>query len=555
MRFGLTHKILSLVGFTVLLNALVAGIGLAGMNWIGGELEKIAEEDIPLSKVVTDVTIHQLEQAIRFERALATDELNDVAGLRQEFAELGGKVDQEIDDALHLARSMIEPQVTSGSSESQAGNVKLEHAAKVLETIRAEHDQYQHRAFEIIDELALGHRPAKTKITNLLELEEKLDHELEALARELQEFTLISARLAQQHEHSLFLWMFVLTLAGSIAAIAVSIWFVRRRIVAPLQNVAAALEGLGVGKTDIELKIESGDETGKLAGVFLTFKDILIQNRRMERDQAQQLSGIAEQLTKEVKSLKAGAAELSSDADTALEQSVHANTEGEESAASMETIASAAEELSASNREIREQVRKSHEAARQYAAHLKETNTIFENLSLSASRVGEVVGYIADIARQTNLLALNASIEAVRAGDAGKGFAVVAQEIKTLATQASQATEDISSQINDVQTASGQAVNTVRSIEASIGGSAEWTAAIASAIEEQDAAAAEIARSIDEAARYSAKVSQSLNAISQRTENTRDLALQVDMAADKLAQQGSTLEEQIAVLRNKNEAA
>ena len=126
-------------------------------------------------------------------------------------------------------------------------------------------------------------------------------------------------------------------------------------------------------------------------------------------------------------------------------------------------------------------------------------------LATAAQRIDEVVGFIRSIAGQTNLLALNATIEAARAGEAGRGFAVVASEVKALATQTAKATEEISSQIAEVQSAAKRAVDNVGAITTVMGEIDSFTATIASAVNQQNTAAAEITENIRQAAAGTAR--------------------------------------------------
>jgi methyl-accepting chemotaxis protein len=232
---------------------------------------------------------------------------------------------------------------------------------------------------------------------------------------------------------------------------------------------------------------------------------------------------------------------LSSIAQAAGTQSSEAATSAGETSANVQTVAEAASQLGDSVQAIQSQVQDATTTVQRASGMAVAANETIGALARAAQQIDEVVGFIRTIAGQTNLLALNATIEAARAGEAGRGFAVVASEVKALATQTAKATEEISAQIAEVQSATRQAVDNVGAITTIMGDIDSFTAALSAAVQQQNAAVSEIARSIGHAASGTASVARSIAGTAEATENTNRSADMVLATANDLSQQAAQL--------------
>jgi methyl-accepting chemotaxis protein len=236
---------------------------------------------------------------------------------------------------------------------------------------------------------------------------------------------------------------------------------------------------------------------------------------------------------------------LSSIAHAAGEQSVQTATTADATSANVQTVATSARQLGESVQAIKSRVNDAAAIVQRASGMAGVANDTIGALANSAQHIDEVVGFIRNIAGQTNLLALNATIEAARAGEAGRGFAVVASEVKALAIQTAKATEEISSQIAEVQSATKLAVDNVGAIAAIMGDIDTFTATIAAAVSEQNVATTEISQNIGQAAAGTASVAQSIAGTAAASEDTNRSADLVLATARELSNQAANLREAV----------
>ncbi|BDG70958.1 methyl-accepting chemotaxis protein [Roseomonas fluvialis] len=296
-----------------------------------------------------------------------------------------------------------------------------------------------------------------------------------------------------------------------------------------------------MGPEALDLNVSAlRDSQGNYVGAMLAWHRVTEQARLADTFEADigavvnSVAAAAARMQTSARSLTEAAAESGREALAVSEAGAQAN-------ADVQAVAAAAEEMAASVEEITRRVAEAADVARKAVSEAKATDTTVRGLSEAASRIGDVVRLIGEIAGQTNLLALNATIEAARAGEAGKGFAVVASEVKNLAGQTAKATEEIGRQIAEMQGATTQAVDAIRAIGTTVDRTSDIATAIAAAVEEQGATTREIARSAAQVAQATGTVAQKIEGIRSAAESTGGSASGVLEASGALAGDAETL--------------
>ena len=403
-----------------------------------------------------------------------------------------------------------------------------------------------------------------TKKINLMKtVEDRVAGDLQALSGGIQS----SAQTA-------FFTMSIITVVLLVVTILLVV-FIVRGITGPIGTMTDAMGKLSEGDKTVEIEgAERGDEIGHMAQAVQVFKDNMVKMDEMAEEQKKQeerqkeadlrseeekregmmkladsfeerVGGVVNSVASSSGQMKTNAQAMSATAEETTRQSTAVAAAAEQASANVQTVASAAEELSSSIEEVGRQVTDSATIAKSAVEEAAKTNSSVEGLAAAAGKIGEVVELINDIASQTNLLALNATIEAARAGDAGKGFAVVANEVKSLANQTAKATDEIGSQIGEIQSATNEAVGAIKGISETIGKINEISSAIATAVEEQGAATQEIARNVQQASAGTSDVSSNIGGVQEAANETGSSAGQVLEAASELSSQAEKLQTEV----------
>jgi methyl-accepting chemotaxis protein len=334
--------------------------------------------------------------------------------------------------------------------------------------------------------------------------------------------------------------------------------FIERRITSPARELAVAAEAVAAGDLSKQITdMGDEDEIGRLARAISA---MMLELRRLAtalNESAAETGSMTVEITSSSEEMAASAGQIAhTAADLSQQSAVMAGTI-QTLAASSEHLVGVASKLDAGAHEGVERNARLRALALENRARLDDSSrslatlsgdveasaAAIEQLASASEEVRTFVTLVQKLARQSKLLALNAAMEAARAGEHGHGFAVVAEEVRRLAAMSSDAAERTERVVGEVlrgvaqsRTSSGRTVETVRTVR--------------DATEQGSQSFGQIERAVAEADAWTASIENAVTATGSLVREMRgkldSLAAGTDSFAAAMEQVAASSEEQSA---------
>ena len=413
------HIILGLGLLGAALTAVVGGIGLGGLRWVG-------------QAVQASTTANQATQS-----ATLGDMMHE--GLR-------GDVFQ----ALYLAQAGRAADVTKARTEAKAHAAEFIERVAQLRALPLEPDQAEAaaRLAPIVQRYAdMGQALCERAATDLPgalqtlpafealfeELAQVQDALIDSIAAR-QEATRDAALARQQQA----LWaMGAAALLGTVTLVLLALGVARhlmRTLGGEPTQVRHVLHEVADGDLSQRPRVAAGDEHSVMAGIAEMIGHL--------QATVGEVRGNASGLASAASQVHAGSAHL---ADRTSQQAAAL----EASMASLQDMVGLVESAAGHAVQARGLVQQANGIAGRSGTAVEAVVETMQGIEQSSRRIGDIIGVIDGIAFQTNILALNAAVEAARAGEQGRGFAVVASEVRSLAQRSAGAAREVKELINE----------------------------------------------------------------------------------------------------------
>jgi len=229
------------------------------LNGIEHEMVEIAEEDVPLIRALTKVTVNSLEQAILMEKILPTHgDLDERKTLHTNFDARAAKNQAAFAEALNLTNRAEEFASTPEALR------ELEEIGREIEAMRVEYGGYIRKSQGLFEKAEAGQQITSAERDEIEVIQSKINHWVEDELLKIEDFAQKAALRAEQHGANVLWSILIMSVIASIIGGFVSLLLVRA-VASPLRAMAVGITDLAKGN-EVHLPcLGNGDELGVLA--------------------------------------------------------------------------------------------------------------------------------------------------------------------------------------------------------------------------------------------------------------------------------------------------
>ncbi|EKK95578.1 methyl-accepting chemotaxis protein, partial [Vibrio cholerae] len=261
-NLSITQKMIALVGCLLALTLMVSTYSITKMKRVAVEIEAIAHDNLPLAKLMTDMTVHQLEGAITLERVFRAAGIESSQGKQQnqyqaQLMELVNKFKQEFNQSRQLLESSIEHAI-SPSIRSYLTNLEQD-----LDSLGREHQEFERKLNDLLNELRSG-REVKLLVADAEQIEQlqiSLDQRLIDILRKIEQATEQSVLVTEQEEREALWGMIYLSAFAILFGLILGFAF-SKQIVMAIARARKLANEMAEGNFSKRAKVTTGDEIG-----------------------------------------------------------------------------------------------------------------------------------------------------------------------------------------------------------------------------------------------------------------------------------------------------
>lgn len=330
---------------------------------------------------------------------------------------------------------------------------------------------------------------------------------------------------------------------------------IARPIVRPLAELSEKFSRISTGDLTVEVtKTHRQDEVGKLMNAVYHMVHTL-------RNQVEKIKGGTNSLAASISEISATVTQLATSSTETSATIIEVGSTVEEVRHTVHLTSDKAEQVAREASQANQISMAGKQASEEAVDGMKKINEEMEyiaesiiRLSEQTQNIGEIIGAVNDLTDQSNLLSVNAAIEAAKAGEYGKGFAVVAQEVKSLAEQSKEATSQVKTILNDIQKATsaavmatergskaveagmnltGEAGDTIATLERTVAESSQAVDQISASSQQQLAGVDQLVMAMENIKEATAQNVDSTKQIENATHALEDLSRSLKMVAER----------------------